>query len=501
MNSQTESDEDDPVVREIPIIHSKKLEKSLHLFQFPLKRKKCKNEQNIKKCFFKPQNQEVKLEMGINMDSPNFDSGRAKNIALDVDGEEDSSKNQRYFTNQIVDKVFLQSSVAVKDPNKYAAAVFNGKEIHLTSLNGVFQFRPTFPYMEKSLKKKKDTETANESDEEQAGPSSAQQVTAKFKSNDERWKKKQEESYKFLKEKSADEPWTECKWYESHSTLSSVERLKLISDSTNEVGQAENLPNLEYIRLLVPEDQEQVPLEPTLPSNVLSLRALKALPILEQCRLLLKDAQIIQFQQLLMLLTGGGGEKFTADSLLKVLPNVAVLVRGNWVVKSEVLYPKNSFSATSGVPAELMCRARDYVLYLFTKNQYVERKKASSILKIPSDEIKEIFTGVSKLRRHNKEWELKSPTDQDFVNKHGDLAQKQSLMWEHRFHQLSEFLKDTSKSRRKSRSESKSVSEEGGGRGRNGPSFSSDNDSGTEKNSNSSKSPVAGRKNKSGVRV
>lgn len=134
--------------------------------------------------------------------------------------------------------------------------------------------------------------------------------------------------------------------------------------------------------MLVPEDQEQTPLEPSLPSHVLSLHALRALPILEQCRLLLKDgsfhvylkryiilninfyilAQIIQFQQLLMLLAGGEG--LTSDILLRTLPKVAVLVRGNWVVKSEVLYPANTFSATSGVPAELMCRARDYVVSL-----------------------------------------------------------------------------------------------------------------------------------------
>lgn len=57
-----------------------------------------------------------------------------------------------------------------------------------------------------------------------------------------------------------------------------------------------------------------------------------------------------------------GGEGVTAESLLKTLPKVAVLVRGNWVVKSEVLYPPNTFSAISGVPAELMCRARDYVV-------------------------------------------------------------------------------------------------------------------------------------------
>lgn len=133
-----------------------------------------------------------------------------------------------------------------------------------------------------------------------------------------------------------------------------------------------------------------------------------------------------------------------------------------------------------------------FQLYCFTKNQYVERKKISSILTIPSEEIKEIFTGISKLRRHNKEWELHLPADYDFITKHSELVHKQNLFWEHRFHQLSEFLKDNKTQRRKSRSESKSISEDG--KVKNSVNFSSDNDSGTEKN----KSPVLTRKNKSG---
>lgn len=54
---------------------------------------------------------------------------------------------------------------------------------------------------------------------------------------------------------------------------------------------------------------------------------------------------------------------------------------------------------------------------------------------------------------------------------------------------MSEFLKDNKVQRRKSRSESKSMSEDGKMKN---TVFSSDNDSGTEKN----KSPVPVRKNK-----
>lgn len=68
-----------------------------------------------------------------------------------------------------------------------------------------------------------------------------------------------------------------------------LERLKLIADYTHDIGQTNDLTDTEYVKLLIPEDQEQTPLEPSLPSHVLSLHALRALPILEQCRLLLKD--------------------------------------------------------------------------------------------------------------------------------------------------------------------------------------------------------------------
>lgn len=465
----TEDTDDDPIVKEIPIIHSKRLEDSLYLFQYPLYNSQSLDKHLVKKCSFKPENQEVKLEMAIDIDSPNFDTGRAEIIAHEVDKDSDTSK--KYFNNGIVDRVFLESSKPTEDTDRYAAATFNGKEIHLTTLKGIFQFRPVFPYLEKSLKRRKDTDN-NESDEEQPGPSSAQQVTVKFK-GDDRWNKLDETSYKALQARSAKEPWTECEWHDVNSPLSNVESLKLIADNTEDVSQASTLTDSEYIKLLIPQDKEQAPDEPMLPSHLFSLNHLKTLPLQERCRVLLKDTQIISFEQLLMALTGG--EKVTRDGLLKVLPTVAVLVRGNWIVKSDVLYPANTFSATSGVPAELMCRARDYVLYQFTQNQHVERKKMSSVLKIPSEEIKEIFTGIAKLRRHSKEWELKLPNDVDFIIKYGDFAQKQDSMWKHRFQQLSQFLKDNMSQRRKSRSESKSVSEEG--KARSSLSVSSDTES------------------------
>lgn len=90
---------------------------------------------------YKPLNEEVKLELSINTDSPNFDSVKAEIIAQEVDGDKEQPKkdNTLYFENKMVDRVFLQSSKSAGIPNRYAAAAYNGKEIHLTSLKGRYK--------------------------------------------------------------------------------------------------------------------------------------------------------------------------------------------------------------------------------------------------------------------------------------------------------------------------------------------------------------------------
>lgn len=85
--------------------------------------------------------------------------------------------------------------------------------------------RPDFAYLDKSSKRKKETAAADaESDEEEAGPSSARQVTVKFKQpeNNERKKKAIENSFKTLQKKSEEEAWIPYTWHNENSTFSEV---------------------------------------------------------------------------------------------------------------------------------------------------------------------------------------------------------------------------------------------------------------------------------------
>lgn len=138
--------------------------------------------------------------------------------------------------------------------------------------------------------------------------------------------------------------------------------------------------------------------------------------------------------------------------VLKYLQQVAVLVQGNWVVNSELIYPKDSLSSQSEV-SELMCKARDYIVSIesrklfhemqfciydiwnffqvqnlytclscffqllsFTEQQFLKRNTISSVIKLTPDEINEIFADIGT-HEPNKGWRLKEPPNWDFCDR------------------------------------------------------------------------------------
>lgn len=54
--------------------------------------------------------------------------------------------------------------------------------------------------------------------------------------------------------------------------------------------------------------------------------------------------------------------KITQEKIIRTLPQVGILIHGNWVPQSEILYPAETLSNANGVCSELMIRARDYIV-------------------------------------------------------------------------------------------------------------------------------------------
>ncbi|XP_012271534.1 DNA-directed RNA polymerase III subunit RPC5 [Orussus abietinus] len=479
-------DDGDPVVKEIPVLLSKTLADKLFIFQYPVRpvRDGYDNATFLKSAI-KLENQEVCLELSLDTRSVNYDRSKGEQITLNVDGgsRSDREGEEPMFDSQFMDKISLHSSRAIPDCSNYAVGVFQDDEFHVTPLKGIIQLRPQFTYLDKSDKRAKEEakimgeETVDEED-------NVTQVNVTFaRQKPEFLKKMREQSFQHHAKKSSEEPWIQTNYISASSPQAELTRLEMFSASTDESVNGLNLKSQQYLGLLAPPMKEEQYSKANIPYHGTSLSYIRMLPLLDQVRILMKDAKVMSFTQLRSLLSPDQ----ETSSILKYLQQVAVLVQGNWVVNSELIYQKDTISSHSGIPSELMCRARDYVLLSFTENEYIDRRAISSIIKLPAEEIREIFTNLAK-HQPKKGWQLILPSSKEFSERYPEIAQRQEMFWEAKRKHLREAMGTQSqvpqRQRRKSNRESiGSENEERNiGRGRKSlrESSVSDNDSATE---------------------
>lgn len=152
-------------------------------------------------------------------------------------------------------------------------------------------------------------------------------------------------------------------------------------------------------------------------------------------------------------------------SIEKVLRNLAlcgVMLKGNWALQSEVLYPPGFSSLVNGVSSEMMCRGRDYVILKIMKNElaFLNRQKISVITQLPQEETKEILESLAYVKvtdKKSKIWDLLKQADYDFEKRHPEIVQRQEAFWkaqEEKF-SLMEAEKNEKRVRKKSVRESK----------------------------------------------
>ncbi|XP_040212767.1 DNA-directed RNA polymerase III subunit RPC5 isoform X2 [Rana temporaria] len=241
----------------------------------------------------------------------------------------------------------------------------------------------------------------------------------------EQAKQRRAQTYEFLQKKQAEESWVHLHYCGVKDSRSEHERQYLLCQNP---GMTENTELIkspsEYLQMLMPPSVEEETEKPVAPSNVLSMAQLRTLPLADQIKILMKNVKVIPFANLMGLMAAGT-ESIT---VLRCIQQVALLVQGNWVVKSDVLYPKESSSPHSGVPAEVLCRGRDYVMWKFTQDRWVVRKEVAAVTKLCQEDVKEFLDHMAS-PKINKGWEFMLPYDEDFMKKHPDVVQRQTMLW------------------------------------------------------------------------
>ncbi|XP_077285574.1 RNA polymerase III subunit E [Arctopsyche grandis] len=460
----------DAILQEIPVFLSQTLAKQLYIFQYPVKSAKDNwNDVSVLDCKIKPVHQQVKLEFGLDTDNNSFDTSRAEQIAMNTDGiqpphrvaTKEKEKNI-HFKSGIMDKIQYESTIPVADISRYTIAVLQEGELHITPINGILQMRPAFNYFDKQDKRVKDEDNEKKDIDDEAGPSSeleATQITVSFARNEtDRIKKAREKSYSFLTKKSSEEPWCDSTWWHPKSDKADLERHKLFASATTDDRIPLNLDAAQYLSTLVPQDIELNAINKSENVEFVNLSDIKKLPPTEQCKIILNDAKLITVGWISSLIGLSGAPLLTA-----LAGAGRLLSGGRWAARSSLVYPPGSVSQHSGISDQLMCRARDYVLYLFTKSQYVDRRKVAAAVKLPSEEVKEILSSVARFQPE-KGWELFIPPDPDFDAKYPDVVQRQTHFWDARQKLFNEMLsgEQVTLKRQRKKSQRDSCSSDGG---------------------------------------
>lgn len=105
-----------------------------------------------------------------------------------------------------------------------------------------------------------------------------------------------------------------------------------------------------------------------------------------------------------------------------------------------------------------MCRARDYILYQFYRNEYIDRKKISIVTQIPPDEVKEILLTIAKWDRLSGYWQMITPPNLQFDEQYQELKQRQDVYWRAKDELFQELEQEAKSPRRKRKTSVKSES-------------------------------------------
>ncbi|KAM4025700.1 DNA-directed RNA polymerase III subunit RPC5 [Anomaloglossus baeobatrachus] len=423
-----ESEDDDPIIQELDVYLAKSLAEKLYLFQYPI-RPSLMNYDGVPhlSARIKPKQQKVELDLAINTMSPNYCRSKGEQIALNVDGT--CNDETSTYSSKLMDKQTFSSIQAAGNTSRYAVGYYRKGEIHVTPLHGILQLRPSFTYLDKADSKHREREAANDAagdSSQDEGEDDVKQVTVRFsRPETEQAKQRRAQSYEFLQKKQAEESWVHLHYCGIKDSRSEHEKQYLLcQNQTMSENQELMKSSSEYLQMLMPPSVQEEAEKPVAPSNVLSMAQLRTLPLADQIKILMKNVKVIPFANLMGLMAAGT----ESIAVLRCIQQVAMLVQGNWVVKSDVVYPKESSSPHSGVSSEVLCRGRDFVMWKFTQDRWVVRKEVATVTKLCQEDVKDFLDHMA-IPRINKGWEFMLPFDEDFMKKHPDVVQRQSMLW------------------------------------------------------------------------
>ncbi|KAK8785167.1 hypothetical protein V5799_008464 [Amblyomma americanum] len=343
---------------------------------------------------------------------------------------------------RLVDRLVMTSTDSSVSPESSAVGLLFSGELHLSPLSAVFRMAPTMLHMDQMPAVFPTFETSEENGEQGSEVEPREEVDELFfatrsfeDGSDEEFRRAFEQP---VEEENEEPPWVEATFHGFGTEMSLVERQLLICPETREEVPFRPAASQRFLQDLIDgHTTENVPEQahPIADSvqdkenpEERSMHGLRCLLLEDRIKTILRNANVVEFSKLMSVLPA----KSDSAMVLVFLEQVAVLVQGCWVVKSEVLYPSGSFSPRTGVRAKILQRARDLLLLLYTESRHVMEPMFTQSLKyrgssLPEEDVRALLQGIATPSPAG--WEFKVACDRNFINQYPDVAQRQTDLW------------------------------------------------------------------------
>jgi hypothetical protein len=344
-----------------------------------------------------------------------------------------SSENDSYLSNVVVKRKFSSSHVHLGIP--YCIGVMRDRRLYLVPVRGMFQMRPDFRYLddeeEQQRKRLGGTSMDGLSEDEiiEAGNLDREETKSDNKSittgllqlqlvrrETERAEAARKRTHAHFQKQIEEEPWISMECLDPDSDVAACIYERLFGGTFAEQVFFHRTPG-EYLDALISGHRTiKTGKSPPVPVTTWPLTELRRLPLTDRVIKLLSSAQVMTFQRLVNLI---GLDTRDSSHLLTILEKVGILVQGTWTLQSEFVY--HGYLAS----------CRDYMLYLFRRQGYIERKSFADVVKLPHDQTKALLSTVAILYPDRK-WRWKLDRDEEFLAHHTDFVMRFEDMTESR---------------------------------------------------------------------
>ncbi|KAL0343316.1 UNVERIFIED_CONTAM: hypothetical protein Sangu_1219000 [Sesamum angustifolium] len=417
METEVEAEPDDAIVREIDVYFTPSIDSNTRVR-------------------VKPACAEVEVDLAVDVDSKNYDSGAEPRVQMKKQGLETLTLYVirtvlKYWPHEVAQAIILSSSEVIENANLriltsswkpphasgYAIGILTGNKarlfifltrslisvsdvfwaiLHLNPVHAVVQLRPSMQHLDAKDSKRKtiNVEDRVKVEEPQEGkpPGPSKKLSKVPEQNND-----------------SGEGWIPLKYHSAKSDVAAGYLRKMMSRGGSQIYFS--MSSRDYLNSLCPGTSSD-----SFSSKGPPRRLLLTLPLKERFRTwLLEGPRVHRFDALKYL-----APDESVEEILGVIQEHARLVQGLWVPKSSLVY---------GTDQGVEVLARDYVLLLFSKNVIINNSLLPQRPQL-SKAMKEVLNVLAVERPAFNDWKLKELPDISFIKRNPSVVKKQEEEWE-----------------------------------------------------------------------